>query len=61
MGVKVILREGENIDALLRRFKKRYIESGIQEECRKRESFLKKSLRRKEKSKKARIKNSKKR
>lgn len=43
------------IDQLLRKFKKRVNESGILDECRRREYFLKKSLARKEKSKRARI------
>lgn len=55
MGLKVTLREDETVDNLIRRFKKRYNESGIKEDCKKHEFFLKKSLRRKEKSKKAQI------
>ena len=47
--------EKESIDSLLRRFKKQVKEEGILQECRKREFFLKKSLARKEKSKRARI------
>lgn len=57
MAIKVRLREGETPDELIKRFKRKYRESGISEECRKREFFLKKSLARKEKSKRARIKN----
>lgn len=50
-------RENPNLylDSLLRRFKKACSDSKVIEECRKREYFLKKSLKRKEKSKRARI------
>ena len=47
--------EKESIDSLLRRFKRQVKKEGILQECRKREFFLKKSLARKEKSKRARI------
>ena len=40
---------------MLRRFKKQVQADGIIEECRRREYFLKKSLKRKEKSKRAKI------
>ena len=43
------------LDAMLRRFKKQVQLEGIIEECRKHEYFLKKSLKRKEKSKRAKI------
>jgi len=58
--VKIVRRENESTEDLLRRFKTWYKKSGIKEECRKREYFLKKSLRLKEKSKQARIRNKKK-
>ena len=47
--------EKESIDSLLRRFKRQVKKEGNLQECRKREFFLKKSLARKEKSKRARI------
>lgn len=46
-----------HLDTLLRRFKKQVEAQGILEDCKKHEFFLKKSLRRKEKSKKAKIRN----
>ena len=46
-----------HLDAMLRRFKKQVEAQGILEDCKKHEFFLKKSLRRKEKSKKAKIRN----
>lgn len=58
--MKIVRRENESTEDLLRRFKTWYKKSGIKEECRKREYFLKKSLRLKEKSKQARIRNKKK-
>ncbi len=54
---KVIAREGEDLDSLIRRFKKAVEKAGILEDVKKHEYFLKKSLRRKQKSKLARIKN----
>lgn len=47
--------EKESADSMLRRFKKQVKKDGIIEDCRRREFFLKKSLARKEKSKRARI------
>lgn len=47
---------GSSLDALMKRFKKQVKASEIIEECRRREYFLSKSLKRKEKSKRARIK-----
>ena len=47
--------EKESVDSMLRRFKKQVKKEGILQECRRREFFLKKSLARKEKSKRARI------
>ena len=52
--VKVVLREGETTEDLARRFKTAVKKSGILQECRKREFFLKKSLARKRKSEEAR-------
>lgn len=43
------------LDQMIRRFKKQVENEGILEECRRREYFLKKSLARKEKSKRAKI------
>ena len=54
---KVIAREGEDLDSLIRRFKKAVQKAEILEDVKKHEYFLKKSLRRKQKSKLARIKN----
>ena len=50
---KVVLREGETAEDLVRRFKTAVKKSGILQECRKREFFLKKSLKRKRKSEEA--------
>ena len=52
--VKVVLREGETSEDLVSRFKTAVTKSGILQECRKREFFLKKSLARKRKSEEAR-------
>ena len=52
--VKVVLREGETAEDLARRFKTAVKKSGILQECRRREFFLKKSLKRKRKSEEAR-------
>lgn len=54
MVCKVKRRENETTDALLSRFKALVKKSGVLEECRKREFFLKKSLKRKRKSEEAR-------
>lgn len=43
------------LDSMLRRFKKQVQAEGILEECKRREFFLKKSIKRKEKSKRAKI------
>ena len=56
MAVKTTLRENENIDDLLRRFKRGVNKSGILLESRKREAYLKPGLKRKMKSKMARRK-----
>ena len=52
--VKVVLREGETTEDLARRFKTVVKKSEILQECRKREFFLKKSLKRKRKSEEVR-------
>ena len=52
--VKVVLREGETAEDLIRRFKTAVKKSGILQECRKSEFFLKKSLEKKRKSEEAR-------
>ena len=54
---KVIFNQarGEDLDSLLRRFKKQVKRDNIIEDCKKHQFFLKKSLKRKEKSKRAKI------
>ena len=52
--IKVVLREGETAEDLARRFKTAVKKSGILQECRRHEFFLKKSLARKRKSEEAR-------
>jgi small subunit ribosomal protein S21 len=47
--VKVVRHENESDDDLLRRFKHDVGRAKIMDECRKREFFLKKSLKRKQK------------
>ena len=54
---KTVVRENETLDDALRRFKRQVNKAGTIQECRKRESFLKKSLKRKLKSENARRKN----
>ncbi len=56
MAVKTVVREGENIDEALRRFKRGVNKSGILLETRKREAYLKPALMRKMKQKFARRK-----
>ena len=46
---------GTAMDSMLRRFKKRVIEDEILDEVRRRQYFMKKSVKRKEKSKRARL------
>lgn len=46
-GSTVFIKENENINSALRRFKKKIDESGLLEELRNRESYLKPSIRRK--------------
>ena len=45
----------ESIDSMLRRFKKKVINEGILDEARRRQFFMKKAIKRKERSKRARI------
>ena len=54
---KTVVRENETLDDALRRFKRQVNKAGTIQECRKREAFLKKSLKRKLKSENARRKN----
>ncbi|MBQ9458056.1 MAG: 30S ribosomal protein S21 [Bacilli bacterium] len=54
--MKTVVREGENVDDALRRFKRGVNKSGILLEARKREAYLKPGLKRKMKSKLARRK-----
>lgn len=53
---KIVVRENEQLDEALRRFKRQVNKSGVLLEARKREFYLKKGLKRKEKSKMARRK-----
>lgn len=53
--VKVVMgKDANDVDTLLRKWKTKVKKSGIIDECRKREYFLKKSLARKRKSEMAR-------
>ena len=54
--LKVTLLENEDINSLLKRFKTAVRRSGILDECKRHEYFLKKSLKRKQKSEMAKIK-----
>lgn len=54
--VRVVATEKDTIDTLLKKFKKAVQKSGILEDLKKHEYFLKKSLRRQQKSKLARRK-----
>ena len=51
---RVVARENESVDDLLKRFKRQVNNENIIEEYKKHDFFLKKSLKRKEKSKRAR-------
>ena len=53
---KVVIRDGETLDDALRRFKRQVNKAGTIQECRRRECFLKKNLKRKLKSENARKK-----
>ena len=50
----VIVKENETLDSALRRFKRSCAKAGIQQEIRKREHYVKPSVRRKKKSEAAR-------
>ena len=50
----VIVKENESLDSALRRFKRECQKAGIQQEIRKREFYVKPSVRRKKKSEAAR-------
>ncbi|HHT66664.1 MAG TPA: 30S ribosomal protein S21 [Erysipelotrichaceae bacterium] len=54
---KTSVRDNETLDDALRRFKRQVNKAGVIQEVRKREYFLKKSLKRKAKSENARRKN----
>ena len=56
MSVKVTSFAGEDFDNLLRRFRRAVNDANILGECKKREFYLSKPLRRREKSKAARLK-----
>ena len=53
---KIVVRENEQLDEALRRFKRQVNKSGVLLEARKREFYLKKGLKRKMKSERARRK-----
>jgi small subunit ribosomal protein S21 len=46
-GKTVVLKEGENINSALRRFKKKVDDSGLLEDLKNREAYVKPSIRRK--------------
>jgi small subunit ribosomal protein S21 len=56
MAVKTVVREGETVDDVMRRFKRSVNKSGVLLECKKHDFYLKKALRRKQKSELARRK-----
>ena len=58
--MKILLREGETLDEGMARFKRCVKSAGILEAYKRHDYFLKKSLRRKEKSKAAALKSKKK-
>jgi small subunit ribosomal protein S21 len=51
--IKVAIQEGESIDKILKRFKKKYEKAGILKEFRKRSFFVKPSIKRRMKKAKA--------
>ena len=53
MSCKVVAREGENLEELLRRFRRSVNDANILGECKKREYFLSKADARRRKSKEA--------
>ncbi len=56
MAIKVTIRQDENVDEGIRRFKRAVNKSGVVMEMKKREFYLKTALRRKQKSEMARRK-----
>ena len=56
MAIKVVVREGETLDDAMRRWKRNVNKSGVLLETRKHECYLKKGLKRKQKSELARRK-----
>ncbi|MBP5092298.1 MAG: 30S ribosomal protein S21 [Candidatus Enteromonas sp.] len=56
MAIKTVVREGETLDDAMRRFKRSVNKSGVLLETRKHEAYLKKGLKRKQKSELARRK-----
>ena len=56
MAIKVTVREGETLDDAMRRWKRNVNKSGVLLESRKHECYLKKGLKRKQKSEMARRK-----
>jgi small subunit ribosomal protein S21 len=56
MAIKTIVRDGENLDDVMRRFKRSVNKSGVLLESRKRECYYKTNLKRKMKSELARRK-----
>jgi len=51
--IKILLREGENVEKALKRFKRKVEQAGILKEVRKREYYLKPSIKKKLKSRAA--------
>lgn len=49
MGTKVIAQPGESVDSLIRKFNKKVFSEGILQEIKKREHYLKPSLRKQQK------------
>ena len=54
---KVILQKDESLDSLIKRFKSQVKKSGILDDLKRHEFFMKKSIKRQQKSKLAKIKN----
>lgn len=52
---KVVGRENEDLESLLRRFRRQVNDANILGECRKREFFVSKAQKRREKSKQAKL------
>lgn len=53
-GSQVRVKEGESLDDAIKRFKRNCARAGIQQEARKRESYVRPSVKRKKKSEAAR-------